>query len=106
MKTINVTLFDRAAIRDVLSHDPPHFLDLSKAKAWGFEVRNSCNQPVIVALIGGPGGGLTGAGGVVAAGVTEPVITDVWLPRLGLRATYAVAPVAGSLSITGWLQEE
>ena len=93
-------------IRDTASHYPTDLMNLDKAVAWGFEVKNKHNQAVTVALIGGEARGLVGSSASVAANTDEPVATDVWNPWLGLRATYSTAPTSGDLTILGWVQEE
>ena len=106
------TLFSDREIRDTKTYYPDELLDLSQATYWGFDVENSCNQDVICELIGGSrdipaSAGLIDVGATVtiAAGATLPIATDIWMPFLGVRISYAVAPTSGKLRTTGWVQE-
>jgi hypothetical protein len=106
----NFLLFDRLTIRDIVNHFPLDMLPLAKARAWGFTVYNDHNQALTVTLIGGSSpepaaNGAVAAGSSIAANTREPVATDVWLAFLGLRASYAIAPTDGTLTIEGWVQE-
>lgn len=102
------TLFDHRVIKDTKIYFPDVLMDLSLGIAWGFDIDNAQDQTVTVELIGGgdPSSmGLVGSSGSVAAGTIQPLATNIWLPFLGVRISYASAPSAGNITVTGWVQE-
>lgn len=103
-------LFDQSPIRDNVIHLPSVLLDLTKGQVWSFEVRNMANQIVTVSLLGGSdkapsSAGLVGMTANIAANTIEPVVTNVWMPYVGMQVRYAVAPIVGYITVTGWVQE-
>ena len=109
---VDYTLFSDRVIVDTKTYAPDELLDLSQATYWGFDIENSSDQDVTCELIGGSrntpaAAGPIGSGAVatIGAGLTLPIATDIWMPYLGVRATYKVAPTKGKLRITGWVQE-
>ena len=106
LKTRPYTLIDRLAIRDTNPRDSEAGMDLSRSRAWGFEVHNGHDQAVTVELTNGATRAGTGVTATIPANTVEPIVTDIWLPSLGVRTSYAVAPTTGALSVKGWVQEE
>ncbi len=113
LKKREYILFSNQNVRDTKYYYPTTLLDLSHAIAWGFEVENYCDQIVTCELIGGsinaPSGvGVLGsnASATVAAGAVAPIATNIWLPFLGVRISYASSPTSGYIKITGWVQEK
>ena len=107
---VTYPLIDAQKIRDTAPHWADRMLDLRRAENWGFEVENHTDQSVAVHLIASGRENPSSAGDVgvsvnVAAGTTEPMVTSYWMPWLGLRIIFAIAPTTGSISIEGFVQE-
>jgi len=113
LKKREYILFSNQNVRDTKYYYPVTLVDLSQAISWGFEVENYCNQIVTCELIGGSINASSGVGtlgtnasATVAAGAVAPIATNIWLPFLGVRISYAISPTSGYIKITGWVQEK
>lgn len=106
LDTKKVTLFYNLQIRDTISHYPGYMLELRKAKAWSFEIQNKLNQSVQCFLIGGDAQGDIGSNVTISAGSTQPIVTNIWSNKLGIRLICSTAPTSGFVTLTGEYQEE
>ena len=90
--------------------NPDIMSPLHYASKWAFDINNGCNQAVTITPIGGSDAGAGSAGAIdadfaVAANTRQAYATELWHLWVGLRATYAVAPTTGVLTIRLAVQE-
>ena len=109
-----VTLFDRVAITDTLSHRPVKLLAIGRARmfaGWVLEIDNQLDQALTADLIGSmfddpANAGDVGISSSIGAGTFQPIINDTWVPFLGIRLTAAVAPTTGFVTVRGVVQQQ
>lgn len=109
-----VTLFDRVAIRNTLSHRPVILLPIGLARmfaGWVLEIDNQLNQALTADLIGSilddpANAGDVGLSSTIGANTFQPIINDTWVPFLGIRLTAAVAPTTGFVTVRGVVQQQ
>lgn len=109
LRTVSQVLMEEAPIRDTANHYTDYTLNLADAVHWGFDIINTTDQTLTWALLGGisadPRGlGLVGASGAIAAGTTEPILTEIWAPNMAIRISFATAPTRGTVTIIGYKQ--
>ena len=109
-----VTLFDRVAITDVLTHRPVLLLPIGEARmfaGWVLEIDNQLDQSLTADLIGSilndpANAGDVGISSTIGANTFQPIINDTWVPFLGIRLTAAVAPTSGFVTVRGVVQQQ
>ena len=104
--TKNFQLMENLGIRDTNNHNSDHQVDLYQGSNFGFYVNNGCNQVLTFRVLGGiTQSGLAAPIGdplTVPASSADCVSVDtgkLWMPWIGVRASFQTAPTSGSVNV-------